>query len=106
MIVGAAGGSRIPTGVFAAIFNHFYLNMNLEESLDARRLHHQLTPQELQYESNFDPDIMKLLNEQYGHTLRENLPDGGFAAVTGISVNNGKIEASFDSRRGGGVEVF
>lgn len=106
MIVGAAGGSRIPTGVFAAIFNHLYLSENLKDSLHARRLHHQLTPLDLQYESNFDADIIKLLNEQYGHTLRENFPDGGFAAVTAISVNNKKIEASYDSRRGGGIEVF
>lgn len=106
MIVGAAGGSRIPTGVFAAIFNHLYLNKTLAASLDARRLHHQLTPLDLQYESNFDPDIMRLLNEQYGHSLRENLPDGGFAAVTAISVDKGEIVASYDSRRGGGVEVF
>lgn len=106
MIVGAAGGSRIPTGVFAAIFNHLYLNKNLEESLNARRLHHQLTPLDLQFESNFDAEILKSLNEQYGHTLRENLPDGGFAAVTAISVNNKEIVASYDPRRGGGVEVF
>ncbi|CAG9810142.1 unnamed protein product [Chironomus riparius] len=106
MIVGAAGGSRIPTGVFAAIFNHLYLNKTLVAALDARRLHHQLTPLDLQYESNFDSEIMRLLNEQYGHTLRENLPDGGFAAVTAISVDDGDIVASYDSRRGGGVEVF
>ncbi|XP_070499721.1 glutathione hydrolase 1 proenzyme-like [Chironomus tepperi] len=106
MIVGAAGGSRIPTGVFSAIFNHLYLKGSLESSLDARRLHHQLTPLDLQFESNFDPDIMKLLNEQYGHTLRENFPDGGFAAVTAISQENGDTVASYDSRRGGGIEVF
>lgn len=106
MIIGAAGGSRIPTGVFAGVFNHLYMNKNFEDSLKTRRLHHQLDPPDLQYETGFDPEIIKLLNEFYGHSLRENKPDGGFAAVTGIAVKNGDIEASFDPRRGGGAEIF
>lgn len=106
MIIGAAGGSRIPTGVFAAIFNHLYLNKSLPDALNARRLHHQLTPEVLQYETNYDSDIMTELAEKFGHELQENKPDGGFAAVTGIAIENGQVQAAFDNRRGGSVEVF
>lgn len=36
----------------------------------------------------------------------ENKPDGGFAAVIGISKKNNEIEGVIDPRRGGGVEIF
>ncbi|KAG5666824.1 hypothetical protein PVAND_014834 [Polypedilum vanderplanki] len=106
MIVGGAGGSKIPTAIFATIFNHLYLEKSLSEAIEARRIHHQLTPLELQFETNFDSGIIKELNEKFEHSLLENKPDGGFAAVTGIAITNGKIEASFDPRRGGGIEIF
>jgi gamma-glutamyltranspeptidase len=106
MIIGAAGGSRIPTGIFWAIFNHMYLNKPLDEALGMRRLHHQLTPMSLQFETNFSPEILAILQNIYGHELLENKPDGGFAAVTGISVVDGEIFGSTDIRRGGSVEIF
>ena len=106
MVVGAAGGSRIPTGVFAAIFHHIFMNKSITEAIAARRLHHQLVPYELQFESNFDGEILRNLKEEFGHELLENKPDGGFAAVTGISVINGKVEAAFDPRRGGSIQIF
>jgi gamma-glutamyltranspeptidase/glutathione hydrolase/leukotriene-C4 hydrolase len=106
MVVGAAGGSRIPTGIFATIYNHLYMQQSLVDAVAARRLHHQLMPLELQWETGFDAEILRELNENFGHSLVESTPDGGFAAVTGIAVVDGKIEACFDPRRGGGVEVF
>lgn len=106
MIVGAAGGSRIPTGVFNTIFHHLFLEKSISDAIAARRLHHQLVPPELQYETGFDFDILIKLGGKFEHRLMENKPDGGFAAVTGISIIDGEIEAAFDPRRGGSVEIF
>lgn len=82
------------------------MKKSLNEAISARRLHHQLVPYELQYESGFDEKTLKDLSEKFGHELLENKPDGGFAAVTAISVVDGKVEAAFDPRRGGSVEIF
>lgn len=106
MLIGAAGGSKILTGVLNTIFNHLYLNKSITDAIESRRLHHQLVPYELQFETNFDLEILRNLNEKFGHELMENKPDGGFAAVTGISIVDGKVEGSFDPRRGGSVEIF
>lgn len=61
---------------------------------------------ELLYETNFDMTIVNELNQKYGHKIVENLPDGGFAAVVGISKVGAEIEGVIDPRRGGGVEIF
>ena len=106
MIVGGAGGSRITTGVAFTIIQHLFMNQTLKDSIDARRLHHQLAPMELLFETNFDNAIVTELSEKFKHKVRENKPDGGFAAVVGITQVNGVIEGAVDPRRGGGIEIF
>lgn len=61
---------------------------------------------ELLYETDFDMKIVAELRDKFMHKMVENKPDGGFAAVVGISKRNGEIEGVIDPRRGGGVEVF
>lgn len=106
MIIGGAGGSRIPTGVAFTLIKHLFMNETLKDAIGSRRLHHQLAPMELLYESDFDASIVDELQTKYGHVVVENFPDGGFAAVVGISKKNGEIEGVIDPRRGGGVEIF
>lgn len=106
LIIGGAGGTRITSGVAFTIIRHLFMNESLNDAIVARRLHHQLAPMKLQYETNFDADIIQELGERFGHELLENTPDGGFAAVVGISQRNGIVEGVIDPRRGGGVEIF
>lgn len=123
LVIGGAGGSRIPTGVAFSMIKHLFMNETLKEAITSRRLHHQLAPMNLLYETGFgkqlsktgekivqllfsDIQIVSELNEKFGHRIVENKPDGGFAAVVGISKRNGEIEGVIDPRRGGGVEVF
>lgn len=106
MIIGGAGGSRIPTGVAFTLIKHLFMNETLKDAIGSRRLHHQLAPMELLYETDFDASIVSELGTKYGHKMIENPPDGGFAAVVGISNKNGEIEGVIDPRRGGGVEIF
>lgn len=106
LVIGGAGGSRIPTGIAFSLVKHLFMGETLEESIDSRRLHHQLAPMELLYETDFDAKVVEELSRVYGHKMVENRPDGGFAAVVGISTKNGDVEASFDPRRGGSIEIF
>lgn len=106
LVIGGAGGSRIPTGIIFSVVKHIFMNESLEDAIKSRRLHHQLAPMDLLYETNFDSKIVNELDQKFGHRTVENKPDGGFAAVIGISKRNEKIEGVIDPRRGGGVEIF
>lgn len=105
LVIGGAGGSRIPTGVAFSMIKHLFMNESISSSINTRRLHHQLAPMNLLFETDFDANIVNEL-KNFGHNLVENKPDGGFAAVVGISKIGDKIEGSTDVRRGGGIEVF
>lgn len=49
-IVGAAGGSRIPTATILTLRNVLDLNMTLPDALAASRFHDQLIPNTVQFE--------------------------------------------------------
>lgn len=85
---------------------HLFMKETLTKSISERRLHHQLAPMDLLFETNFEQGIVDELNQKYGHRVVENKPDGGFAAVVGIARNNGEIEGAIDPRRGGSVVTF
>jgi gamma-glutamyltranspeptidase/glutathione hydrolase len=50
LLVGGRGGSRITTGVAHVILNLIDHGMNIQEAVDAPRVHHQWLPDELLYE--------------------------------------------------------
>lgn len=50
LALGARGGSRIPTAVAQIIISVIDFDMNLQEAVDAPRIHHQWSPDELMYE--------------------------------------------------------
>ena len=62
MIVGSPGGGRIITTVFQVITNVIDYGMNIQESVAARRFHHQWLPDDLQIESGFPEAQLGLLN--------------------------------------------
>lgn len=53
LIIGGAGGSRIPTGVAFSMIKHLFMKDSLKEAINSRRLHHQLAPMDLLYETGF-----------------------------------------------------
>lgn len=106
LVIGGAGGILIMTSVLQVIINYLYLNQSIEASLAAKRLHHQLQPMRISYETGYDPNILRFLQEK-GHETRErNTALTGFASVLVIGNKNGTIEAAFDPRRGGKSTVF
>ncbi|XP_067008802.2 scoloptoxin SSD14 [Anabrus simplex] len=103
LVVGAAGGTKITTATALASLFNLYFNMDIKEALDARRIHHQLFPMTLQYEEGFLEKYVKGL-EAIGHKT-EKFAVGG-SSVTAISVEDEKVYANSDFRRGGTTSGF
>ncbi|WP_395383317.1 gamma-glutamyltransferase [Mesorhizobium sp. UC22_110] len=62
MVIGSPGGSRIITITLQAILNVIDHGMNIQEAIDAPRIHHQWLPDTLYVEhSGLSPDTQKLL---------------------------------------------
>ncbi|KAG0719917.1 Glutathione hydrolase 1 proenzyme [Chionoecetes opilio] len=51
LVIGAAGGTKISSGVAWVSLNNLWLGDNIKEAIDARRIHHQLFPMTLDYET-------------------------------------------------------
>ncbi|MBC8164596.1 MAG: gamma-glutamyltransferase [Bryobacteraceae bacterium] len=69
MVVGGPGGGRIITSVLQTILNHVDFGLNVRDSVDAPRFHHQWKPDTLTIEKGFSPDTMRLVAER-GHRLQ------------------------------------
>lgn len=70
----------------------------------AKRLHHQLMPMEIKYESGVNAKLIDGLRMK-GHKMTEMTDAQSSTFVTTISRARGYIEAEFDPRIGGGVEI-
>ncbi|XP_055300761.1 scoloptoxin SSD14-like isoform X2 [Sitodiplosis mosellana] len=104
LIAGSAGGSKITTTVAYVFAKHLWLGESLEDSINAKRIHHQLLPMEVVFEKGYNPEILEGLR-QIGHNISEDKPVIGFTAVTAISRANGYVEAMVDPRRYGSIQI-
>lgn len=73
--------------------------------MSASRIHHQLSPMQIDYEETFSKTIINGL-EDIGHVINKVYAESGFAAANAISTKNGYIEAVFDKRRNGSVVII
>jgi len=71
LVVGARGGSRIPTAVAQVIVNVLDFGMNVQEAVDAPRVHDQWMPDTLMYEKRgLQADVLRNLGSM-GYILEE-----------------------------------
>ena len=99
--LGARGGPRIITAVLQTIINMVDHDMNIQQAVDAPRIHHQWFPDEILYEPyGMNPDTLKIL-EKFGHNFAEK--PGYVAQVTAIAVEEktGVRLGAIDSRGDG-----
>lgn len=68
-VAGGAGGPRIFSGVLQTFLNIFEFGYNVKTSGKLPRLHNQLNPDELKYESFMIPDIVDQL-KHLGHKMQ------------------------------------
>ena len=98
--LGARGGPRIITAVLQTVINMIDHDMNLQQAMDAPRIHHQWFPDEILYEPfGMSPDTRTAL-EKLGHKFAEK--PGYVASGTGIAIEEktgvrlGAIDARSD----------
>ncbi|XP_072748595.1 scoloptoxin SSD14 [Anoplolepis gracilipes] len=98
LVIGAAGGTKITSSVAIVMALNLWYNYNIKEAVDARRLHHQLLPMNIQNEKSFCPTTLNYLNK-IGHNITTYTGIG--SAITAVSKDNGLITANSDYRRQG-----
>jgi len=98
MATGSPGGRTIINTVLMTILNVVDFGMNIQEAVDAPRLHHQWLPDETRYERwGLSPDTLALL-AQRGHTMVETRVQGAVSAIY-HDATEGMLEAAEDRRR-------
>ncbi|XP_031638996.1 glutathione hydrolase 1 proenzyme-like [Contarinia nasturtii] len=103
-IAGSAGGSKIITTVAYIFAKHFWLGESLKDAIYSKRIHHQLLPMEISCEKGFNSTILEGL-QKMGHTISADQFVTGFTAFAAISRVSGSIEAFFDPRRYGSIQI-
>ncbi|CAN5203184.1 gamma-glutamyltransferase [soil metagenome] len=81
MVLGSPGGSRIITIVVEVISNVVDYGMDIQEAVNAPRIHHQWLPDQISAEPYaLSPDTKKILTEM-GHKIVEQTPWGAAEAI-------------------------
>lgn len=104
LVVGAPGGSRIITAVMQVILNVIDFNMNIQDAVDAPRIHHQWMPDKLEFEKGISPDTLALLKAR-GYSIDESRPQV-LARVEGILSLEGWLMGGTDLRATGKAAGF
>jgi len=112
MVVGTPGGSRIITAVMLTILNVIDYGMDIQEAVDAPRIHQQWMPETTFVEARaLSPDTAALLTAM-GHLLTVPQPENHVAAILigAPSLNAGPVGANkfygaIDPRRDTGLAL-
>jgi gamma-glutamyltranspeptidase / glutathione hydrolase len=100
MTAGAPGGSRISTAVLQVILNVIDFGMNVQDAIDAPRVHHQWLPDKLSLERGISPDTVALL-ESRGYEV-DYAPGVVLAQVAAIVSDGGWLQGGSDGRSAAG----
>jgi gamma-glutamyltranspeptidase / glutathione hydrolase len=102
MIVGTPGGSRIITAVMLTMLNVIDYGMNLQEAVDAPRIHQQWLPETTFVEARaLSPDTAAIL-EGMGHKLTLPQPENHVAAII---IDGKRFFGAIDPRRNTGLAL-
>ncbi len=99
MVTGSPGGSRIITTTLQVIMNVIDHGMNIQEAVNAVRIHHQWLPEEIRVEKGISLDTIKILTEM-GHTVTEKNRMGAASSIL-VDPKTGVIHGAADPRREG-----
>ena len=97
IVTGTPGGSRIITTTRQVIMTVLDFDMNIQEAVNAPRIHHQWLPDELRVEKGIGRDTIKIL-EGLGHKLKLKKSMG---AASSIMVEDGVFYGASDPRKDG-----
>lgn len=100
LATGSPGGPTIINTVLQTIVNVVDFGMNIQEAVDAPRIHHQWLPDEIEWEPRgVNPDTRAIL-ESRGHVFHEKPEFMGDAETVMIDESGDRLGSS-DPRRGG-----
>ncbi|MDA0986459.1 MAG: gamma-glutamyltransferase [Bacteroidetes bacterium] len=106
MVVGTPGGATIITTVLQVILNVVEFGMNIQEAIDAPRIHHQWLPDKLFFEKNgLAVDVVENLRLM-GHNVVERGGNSGLAEGILVDQKKGIIFGATDSRGYGTAEGY
>ncbi|MBN1349037.1 gamma-glutamyltransferase [candidate division KSB1 bacterium] len=106
MVLGAMGGSAIITSVAQCILNVVEHDMNIQEAVDAPRIHEQWLPDEIVYEERgLAFDVLENLRKM-GHTLSETHNYRAEVNAILICPRTSTLYGAADSRYDGCAEAF
>ena len=99
VVIGASGGSTITTATLLSAVNHLFFDYPISEAIEYPRIHHQWSPNFVEYETNFSTNYLDALKDRH-HLLKE---VSSLAVVQGITqaYSGSEIFAHCDSRKGG-----
>lgn len=103
LATGSPGGSRIITTTLQVMINVLDHGMNLQEAVNAPRVHHQWLPDELRCEQGISPDTLALLRQK-GHRVSVQSTMGAAASLL-LDRKTGRLHGAADPRRTGGVAL-
>ena len=103
MTIGAPGGSRISTAVMQVILNVVDFGMNIQDAIDAPRVHHQWQPDRLSLERGISPDTVAILKSR-GYDV-DYAPGVVLAQTAGIVSDGGWLQGGSDGRSAAGKAV-
>ncbi|MEK7990451.1 MAG: gamma-glutamyltransferase [Thiotrichaceae bacterium] len=104
LVTGSPGGSRIITTVLQVISNVVDHEMNIQEAVNAARVHHQWLPDSLFIENGLSPDTINLLKEK-GHTIETSRTMGAANSILiqHTDSNERILHGAADPRRPEGI---
>ncbi|CAC5387673.1 GGT1_5 [Mytilus coruscus] len=103
LVIGAAGGSHITTSVSYITMRVLWFKETIKQAIDAARLHHQLLPPYIYYESEFPKHFVDGLRN-LGHNITDK--PAFRTDANGVTTKNGLLYANCDFRRGGAPDGF
>ena len=98
MVVGTPGGSKIITSVFQTILNVVEHGMSMQQAVDAKKVHHQWLPDQIQYEQHALDSLTRIELMQMGHELELKQSIGRMDAI--LLLDDGSMEGAADNTRG------
>jgi gamma-glutamyltranspeptidase/glutathione hydrolase len=116
MVIGSPGGARIITITLEAIINVVDFGMNIQEAIDAPRIHHQWLPEKVAMEPfALSPDTLKVLAAM-GHNVQVDMNWPVWGQAAGILVGGkdlaeiregtgARLNGAMDSRAASGAAV-
>jgi gamma-glutamyltranspeptidase/glutathione hydrolase len=104
LVVGAAGGRKIPGTVLQIVLGVVDFDMNVQEAIDAPRISHQWLPDVILHEPfGLSSDTAEALRA-LGHRVEER-PAGEWSRAHGIAYRDGMLEGGSDRRKPDGAAI-